>query len=156
MFGAKLSWCQIVRCQIVLVPNCPGAKLSTFIILVPNCPLLLSWCQIVRFYCLGAKLSALLSWCQIVRCQIVLQSSKGQCGAGDTSAKQVSIEPTCVFQTIVFHSLETYIKQDIFLSDTGPILLLACLVRTWCQILCTMRLQCVSKILTPCRMLQKT
>ena len=26
--GAKLSWCQIVRCQIVLVPNCPGAKLS--------------------------------------------------------------------------------------------------------------------------------
>ena len=49
MFGAKLSWCQIVRCQIVLVPNCPGAKLSTFIILVPNCPLLLSWCQIVRF-----------------------------------------------------------------------------------------------------------
>merc|ERR1712012_1418313 len=27
--GAKLSWCQIVRCQIVLVPNCPGAKLSS-------------------------------------------------------------------------------------------------------------------------------
>ena len=49
MFGAKLSWCQIVRCQIVLVPNCLGAKLSTFIILVPNCLLLLSWCQIVRF-----------------------------------------------------------------------------------------------------------
>ena len=49
MFGAKLSWCQIVRCQIVLVPNCPGAKLSTFIILVPNCLLLLFWCQIVRF-----------------------------------------------------------------------------------------------------------
>ena len=47
--GAKLSGCQIVRCQIVLVPNCPGAKLSTFIILVPNCPLLLSWCQIVPF-----------------------------------------------------------------------------------------------------------
>ena len=47
MFGAKLSWCQIVRCQIVLVPNCPGAKLSTFIILAPNCPL----------YYLGAKLS---------------------------------------------------------------------------------------------------
>merc|ERR1712004_5621 len=38
---------------------------------VPNCPLLLSWCQIVCFYYLGAKLSALLSWCQIVRCQIV-------------------------------------------------------------------------------------
>merc|ERR1711873_10420 len=44
--GAKLSWCQIVRCQIALVPNCPGAKLS--------------WCQIVR--------------CQIVLppCDIVL------------------------------------------------------------------------------------
>ena len=28
MFVAKLSWCQIVRCQIVLVPNFPGAKLS--------------------------------------------------------------------------------------------------------------------------------
>ena len=31
MFGDKLSWCQIVPCQIVLVPNCPfltlGAKL---------------------------------------------------------------------------------------------------------------------------------
>ena len=61
MFGAKLSWCQIVRFQIVLVPNCPGAKLSTF----------LSWCQIVRLYYLGAKFSALLSWCQIVWCQIV-------------------------------------------------------------------------------------
>ena len=66
--GAKLSVllsrCQIVRCQIVLVPNCslllswcqivlvpncPGAILSTFIILVPNCLLLLSWCQIVPF-----------------------------------------------------------------------------------------------------------
>ena len=29
-------------------------------------------------------------------------------------------------------------------------------VTTWCQILCSMRLQCVSKILTPLRMLQKT
>merc|ERR1711954_330863 len=49
------------------VPNCPGAKLSWCqIVLVPNCPLLLSWCQIVRFYYLGAKLSSLLSWCQIV------------------------------------------------------------------------------------------
>ena len=53
MFGAKLSWCQIVRCQIVLVPNCPGARLSTFIILVPNCPL----------YYLGAKLSYNLQRC---------------------------------------------------------------------------------------------
>ena len=38
-----------------LVPNCPGAKLSSAklswcqIVRVPNCPLLLSWCQIVRF-----------------------------------------------------------------------------------------------------------
>ena len=57
------SWCQIVR-FIMLVPNCPGAKLSgdklsVFIMLVPNCPSVkLSWCQIVR--------------CQIVRRQIVL------------------------------------------------------------------------------------
>ena len=49
MYRAKMSWCQIVRCQIVLVPNCPGAKLSAFIISVPNCPFLLSWCQIFRF-----------------------------------------------------------------------------------------------------------
>ena len=54
------------------MPYCPGAKLSgaklyIFIILVPNCPLLLSWCQIVRFFSLGAKLSALLSWYQIVK-----------------------------------------------------------------------------------------
>ena len=47
--GAKLSGAKLSWCQIVLVPNCPGAKLSTFIILVPNCPLLLSWCQIVPF-----------------------------------------------------------------------------------------------------------
>ena len=47
MFGAKLSWCQIARCQIVLVPNCLGAKLSAFIILEPKFPL----------YYLGAKLS---------------------------------------------------------------------------------------------------
>ena len=37
MFGAKLSWCQIVPCQIVLDQD--------------------SWCQIVRFRYLGAKLS---------------------------------------------------------------------------------------------------
>merc|ERR1711963_706704 len=47
--GAKLSGAKLSWCQIVLMPNCPGAKLSTFIILVPNCPLLLSWCQIVPF-----------------------------------------------------------------------------------------------------------
>ena len=29
-------------------------------------------------------------------------------------------------------------------------------IKTWCQVLCTMRLQCVSKILRPRRMLQKT
>ena len=79
--GAKLSVFYYVGAKlsvfIMLVPNCPGAKLSGAklswcqIVLVPNCPLLLSWCQIVRFYYLGAKLSALLSWCQIVRCQIV-------------------------------------------------------------------------------------
>ena len=76
------SWCQIVR-FIMLVTNCPGAKLSGAklswcqIIRVPNCPLLLFWCQIVCFYYLGAKLSVfiilvpnclfLLSWCQVVR-----------------------------------------------------------------------------------------
>ena len=51
------------RCQIVLVSNCPGVKLS--------------WCQIVRCQIVrGVKLSGVkLSWCQIVRqhgrCQIV-------------------------------------------------------------------------------------
>ena len=40
-----------VWCQIVLVPNCP----------VPNCPgAKLSWCQIVHFYYLGAKLSVFI------------------------------------------------------------------------------------------------
>ena len=47
------SWCQIV-CFIMLVPNCPDAKLSGA---------KLSWCQIVR--CQIVR-------CQIVRCQIVL------------------------------------------------------------------------------------
>ena len=47
------SWCKIVR-FIMLVPNCPGAKLSVFIMLVPNCP--------------GAKLSgAKLSYHQYLR-----------------------------------------------------------------------------------------
>ena len=51
----------MVRCQIVLVPNCP----------VPNCPgAKLSWCQIVRV----PNSPFFNSWCQIVRCQIVLQS----------------------------------------------------------------------------------
>ena len=53
----------IILCFFFLVPNFPfyyvGAKLS--------------WCQIDRFYYLGAKLTgAKLSRCQIVRCQIVL------------------------------------------------------------------------------------
>merc|ERR1711954_479282 len=39
-------WCQIVLVQNCPVPNCPGAKLS--------------WCQIVHFYYLGAKLSAFI------------------------------------------------------------------------------------------------
>ena len=59
--GAKLSGCQMVRCQIfyflILVPNCP------FAFLVPNYPFLLSCRQIVR---------AILSGSQIIRCQIVL------------------------------------------------------------------------------------
>ena len=42
MFGAKLFWCQIVRCQIVLVSNCPGVKLSE--------------CQIVHFYYLKSSI----------------------------------------------------------------------------------------------------
>ena len=70
MFGAKLSWCQIVRCQIVLVPNCPGAKLSTFIILVPNCLLLLSWCQIVRFIILVPN--CLVPNCPVPNCPTIV------------------------------------------------------------------------------------
>ena len=54
MVVAKLSWCQIVRCQIVLVPNCPvpnfpGAKLSVFELLVPNCPV--PNCPTIHFQC---------------------------------------------------------------------------------------------------------
>ena len=48
MFGAKLSWCQIVRCQIVHFYYV-GAKLSWCqivvcqIVLVPNCPTTQIW-----------------------------------------------------------------------------------------------------------------
>ena len=53
-----------VWCQIVLVPNCP----------VPNCPgAKLSWCQIVHFYYLGAKLSAfiiLVPNCPVPNCPV--------------------------------------------------------------------------------------
>ena len=56
------SWCQIVR-FIMLVPNCPGAKLSGAKLSGSK----LSGCQIVRFLTLGAKLSgAKLSGGQIV------------------------------------------------------------------------------------------
>merc|ERR1712240_906636 len=76
-----LSWCQIVRCQIVLVPNCPGAKLSwcqivhfyylgaklsAFIILVPNCPLYYLSAKLSTFIILVPNCPLLLSWCQIV------------------------------------------------------------------------------------------
>ena len=87
MFGAKLSWCQIVRCQIVLVPNCPGAKLSTFIILVPNCPLLSSWCQIVRFIILVPN-------CPVPNCPTI----RGRVG----HAMKVCSAPDCV---LVYKSL---------------------------------------------------
>ena len=51
------SWCQIVR-FIMLVSNCPGAKLSgaklsVFIMLVPNCP----GAKLSGANCPGAKLS---------------------------------------------------------------------------------------------------
>ena len=43
------------------VPNCPGAKLSSFHcgakLSLLHCGAKLSWCQIVLFYTLGAKLS---------------------------------------------------------------------------------------------------
>ena len=53
----------------MLVPNCPGAKLSGAI---------LSGAKLSVFLTLGAKLSgAKMSGCQIVRCQIVLPPGKG-------------------------------------------------------------------------------
>jgi len=92
MFGAKLSWCQIVRCQIVLVPNCPGAKLSTFIILVPNCLLLLSWCQIVRFIILVPNCpvpNCPVPNCPVPNCPTICSSGGTQCtpGTETTSSK---------------------------------------------------------------------
>ena len=59
-------WCQIVRCQIVLVPNCLGAKLSAFIILEPKFPL----------YYLGAKLSGPVPNCSVPNCPTILGSTK--------------------------------------------------------------------------------
>ena len=78
MFNLIISivWCQIVQCQIVWVPNYPGAKLFgscydigvklsilscrcqivLFLLLVPNCPC----------YDIGVKLSILSCRCQIV------------------------------------------------------------------------------------------
>ena len=78
MFGAKLSWCQIVRCQIVLVPNCPGAKLSTFIILVPNCPFLFSCCQTVCFIILVPN-------CPVPNCPTINFSQRVKCKADQIS-----------------------------------------------------------------------
>ena len=62
--GAKLSWCQIVSCHIVLESNCP----------VPNCPRCQSvWCQIVRCQIVLCQIVLCqIFLCQIVPCQIVL------------------------------------------------------------------------------------
>ena len=60
--GVKLSWCQIVRCQIVLVSNCP----------VSNCPR----CQIVRCQIvLVSNCPPTWAVSNCPRCQIVLVSN---------------------------------------------------------------------------------
>ena len=60
--------------QKIAVPNYPiddfGAKLSVFTMLVPNCPFLLCWCQIVRFYYVGAKLSVCLLGAKFSRAKL--------------------------------------------------------------------------------------
>ena len=65
MFGAKLSWCQIVRCQIVLVPNCPGAKLSGA---------KLSGAKLSYHHSLNHFLSRL--WCISAKCSISLLNDR--------------------------------------------------------------------------------
>ena len=57
---------------------------------------------------------------------------------------------TATLQTNSFPNRETRVTEGTRKHDASQT------VTTWCQILWTMRLQCVSKILTPRGMLQKT
>ena len=61
----KTLWCQIVG-FIMLVPNCPGAKLSVFTMLVPNGPFFILVPN-SPFAFLVPNHPFLLYWCQIVR-----------------------------------------------------------------------------------------
>ena len=104
--------CQIVlfplRCQIVLVPNCPilhswcqivlGAKLSSFTLLVPNCP--------------GAKLSSMPNCprCQIVLGAKLSPNPAhsegpptvhGRCGQGSISLEYQTCTSAYLFDTLV-------------------------------------------------------
>ena len=78
-YPKKLRY-QIVR-FIMLVPNCPGAKLSILTMLVPNCPF--SFLDAKLSVCLlGAKVSVFTILVQIVRvpnCPSTLCHSKNQC-----------------------------------------------------------------------------
>ena len=59
-----------IFCFIMLVPNCPGAKLSVLTMLVPNCPFSFLDDRLLAF--LVPKCPFLLSWCKLSGCQIVL------------------------------------------------------------------------------------
>ena len=87
--GVKLSWCQIVRCQIVLVSNCP----------VSNCPR----CQIVRCQIvLVSNCPPTWAVSNCPRCQIVLVSNcpgtYGKCPETGKRQNPLNSAKTCLTQ----------------------------------------------------------
>ena len=93
--GAKLSWCQIVRCQIV------------------------------RFYYVGAKLSGCqIVRCQIVRCQIVLPPMVSF-NIQDASLRElVSLRKTCYYQRRPTCLVVRWPLTSVFIAIAPLILLL--------------------------------
>ena len=80
----------------------------------------------------------------------------GNCLAPSTTSDATSAEKATPMMCLAMSRHRTIIESRPIAFGGKQNSTLEIVTRTWCQILCTMRLQCVSKILTPLRMLQKT
>ena len=103
-----------VWCQIVLVPNCP----------VPNCPgAKLSWCQIVHFYYLGAKLSAFIIL--VPNCPLYYLGAKlsgAKLSGAKFSGAKLSYNREKSY--MIFFLAQIYFILVFFTKDFGPF---------WCE-----------------------
>ena len=113
-----------VWCQIVLVPNCP----------VPNCPgAKLSWCQIVHFYYLGAKLSAFIIL--VPNCPLYYLGAKlsGAKLSGAKLSYNQNQVPYFSFQTYTSPKWKTKKKRSFILMRTQIGFNLKCIAQCICS-----------------------